>query len=118
MSFVLIFIGGGLGSLCRYALAVWLSEWDYYFPTGTFTANLVSCLFLGFLLGLQLKNPMPDLYRVFLFTGFCGGFSTFSTFSSETFFLLEEGQYYQAMGYVALSLITGIGSIFLGIRMA
>jgi len=118
MLYLMVFLGGGLGSVCRYGIGHLFRTWGGHFPAATFLANILSCLLLGWLLGWHLKHPMPDMNRVFLFTGFCGGFSTFSTFSSEFFFLLEEGQLGYAFGYVAASLLAGLFFIFAGLKLA
>jgi len=115
---IYVFLGGGLGSVARWTTAKWLSpSSDHAFPIGTFTANLIACLILGLLIGYQLKHPIQHQYRLFLMVGFCGGFSTFSTFSAETFNLLRAGQLSMAIGYVAISLLFGLVAVFAGIKI-
>jgi CrcB protein len=119
MQILLVFIGGGLGSVCRFAISAFAVR--YYpstFPWGTLWANLLACLILGVLVGLSVRNLLPPPYRFLLMSGFCGGFSTFSTFSNETLGLLQSGQYAQAAANVLLSLLIGLISLYLGMRIA
>jgi len=114
---ILIFIGGGLGSLCRYGLARWITNHASGFPLATFVANVLSCLILGIVLALSLKNSVSDTTRLMMITGFCGGFSTFSTFSNETLQLLQSGAYTTAFANVFISLLICITSIYLGMKL-
>lgn len=102
--FVYVFLGGGIGSTCRYVLANWLNKANNFLPYGTFLANLFSCIVLGFLIGLALKQGIDDRVKLLLMTGFCGGFSTFSTFSAELLTMFQEGNMIAATAYVVLSL--------------
>lgn len=88
------------------------------FPLATFLANIVSCVLLGLLVGWSLRDELGPQARLLLMTGFCGGFSTFSTFSNDTFGLMQNGQYGLALINVTSSLIGGIICLFLGIRIA
>ncbi len=114
---ILIFIGGGLGSLCRYGIARWIANHASGFPFATFVANVLSCLVLGIILALSLKNSISDTTRLMVITGFCGGFSTFSTFSNETLQLLQSGAYTTAFANVFVSLLVCIGTIYLGMKL-
>ena len=88
-----VFIGSGLGGLTRFLLSRWVDSWhNYHFPFGTFVVNVVACFALGFVIGLaDHKQILSPTARLFLAVGFCGGFSTFSTFSSETLTLFQNG---------------------------
>lgn len=114
--FVFVFLGGGLGSVCRYAIGHMCSLKNG-FPIGTFIANILACFILGAFLGYQLNNPLSSQMRLLLLVGFCGGFSTFSTFSSETLKLLQNQHYVMAGSYIILSLVLGVLSIWIGIFM-
>lgn len=108
--FLAIFIGGGLGSIVRYSLSLWLGKHSTGFPTGTFAANVLSCVVLGIAWVYAEKHVDLDTgIKLMVLTGFCGGFSTFSTFSLETFKLLEEGKVLLAFIYVLLSVIACLG---------
>jgi len=111
-----VFLGGGLGSITRYMIGRILAQ-NGAFPWGTFAANAVACLLLGYLLGLELRSPMPSSWRLLLITGFCGGFSTFSTFAAEYYSLLRAGEITLFFVYIGSSLLTGLLCVFLGMRM-
>jgi CrcB protein len=113
MAFLLVFIGGGVGSMLRYGISR-IIPYAGGFPVATLIANLVSSLLLGYLLALAFRNNLSQEYRWLLMTGLCGGFSTFSTFSAENFQLLEEGSYGILAAYIATSVILGILAIFIG----
>lgn len=108
-----VFIGGGLGSMSRFAIGH-LYTLKNGFPIGTFIANILACLILGILLGYHLNKPISSEMRLLLLTGFCGGFSTFSTFSSETLKLIQGQQIGWALGYVLLSVVLGVLAVFFG----
>lgn len=116
MNYLMVFIGGGLGSLCRYGIARLMSSYTGLFPLATFLANAISCIILGALIAYHLKNGMGQGLRLMLITGFCGGFSTFSTFSYETFELLQNGDYTTAFANMLFSLVVCLFCIFLGTK--
>lgn len=113
----MVFIGGGLGSICRYGIGRWMSTYEWNAPIGTFVANMLACLVLGLLMGYHLKNGMSDPTRLLLATGFCGGFSTFSTFSLEHFEYLQNGDYAQALLYVGGSIFLGLVFVYMGLKI-
>lgn len=104
--FLAIFIGGGIGSIVRYSLSLYLGKHSSGFPTGTFVANVLSCVVLGIAWIYAEKHiNLDEGIKLMILTGFCGGFSTFSTFSLETFKLLQEGKFLLACIYVLLSVL-------------
>jgi CrcB protein len=116
---VLVFFGGGLGSITRFLLGRWVNAWhSYNFPLGTLAVNIFACLVLGFVVGIadhrQLISPAA---RLFWTVGFCGGFSTFSTFSSETLVLLQGGFHFTTALYIILSLLFCLAATFSGIYL-
>ncbi|TXB66291.1 fluoride efflux transporter CrcB [Phaeodactylibacter luteus] len=117
MAYVLVFLGGGLGSLARYGVARLIAPIQGHFPYATLTANLISCLVLGFMLQQSLRGQVSDAWKWLLMTGFCGGFSTFSTFSGETLSLLQHGHYGTALMNMGGSLLLGLICIYLGMRL-
>lgn len=110
-----IFIGGGTGSLARYGISRWLGATVSGFPMGTLSANFIASLILGILAGLALrKTGYSPTLQAGLMTGFCGGFSTFSTFSLETFGLFSDAKPFLGLAYVLASVVLCITGIFLG----
>jgi len=117
LNYLLVFIGGGLGSLLRYEISRQLPTPTGGFPWATLLANLLACLVLGLGLAAVAKSSLPPQHRLLLLTGFCGGFSTFSTFSAEVVALWSDGHAGMALLYAAISLLTGCGVLLLGLRM-
>ncbi len=112
----LVAIGGALGSLSRYGCQKWIYQLHPHpFPFGTFTVNILGSLLIGLFFGLSEKGNLlsPD-WRLFLTTGFCGGFTTFSTFSYETLSLMRNGDYSYALLYVLASVLLGILAVWGG----
>lgn len=116
--FLLVFLGGGLGSLCRYGIALGMQGWHLRFPWATLLANGLACFVLGLVLGSHTQGLLSDQRRLLLATGFCGGFSTFSTFSAEAWSLWQNGQNGMTMIYVASSLAGSLACLLLGLKIA
>jgi fluoride exporter len=115
----LVGIGGAAGSICRYLTSVFISKhYPSVFPFATFTANILGCLIIGILLGLIEREQLvsPD-FKFLLITGFCGGYTTFSTFSSENLALLNAGNYLTAITYMLTSIITGVFAVWAGLMI-
>lgn len=107
---LLVGLGGGLGSICRYIAGTFIQQQSTSsFPYGTLIVNILGSLLIGVLMGIVGKNFSYSLDIKLLFiTGFCGGFTTFSTFSAENFQLLQNGQYSWAFIYTLTSITLGI----------
>lgn len=113
-----VFVGGGLGSLCRYCLSLFVSSANSGFPIATLMANICACFLLGYLTDYLLQDNLSDHWKLLFGTGFCGGFSTFSTFTKETLALSQGGLTMWAVVYLILSLVLGILAVFFGIWLA
>ena len=120
MGYLLVFIGGVLGSLARYALSVLgMRLLGQGFPWATLFINIAGSALMGALTGwLVVQGNAPASLRIFVATGLLGGFTTFSTFSLETVLLYERGQLGLAVAYVAASVVIGIGALVLAMKLA
>ena len=114
---ILVAIGGAFGSALRY-LIHWMvnKKTTTQFPTQTFIVNLIGCLLIGLLIGYFAKNQNDnESLKLLLITGFCGGFTTFSTFASENISLIRDGVFLQFALYTSLSVFVGLLATYLGI---
>lgn len=116
-SLILVFLGGGLGSLFRYSIGRWVGTLHtHYFPFGTLLANILACFILGLLVGAAAtRQDFSGHTKLFWTVGFCGGFSTFSTFSLEAVSLFQSGYSGTTLIYIGLSLIFCTTAILAGI---
>jgi len=113
---LLVGIGGFLGSISRYSVSIVITKiFPITFPLGTFTINIVGSFLIGLIYGIIEEYPPLSAYRLFFATGFCGGFTTFSSFSAENLALLEKGEYLLFVAYSLGSLILGIIFVFVGV---
>lgn len=112
-------LGGFVGSVARYALAVGLPPVAAgRFPLATFAVNCLGCLLIGVVAGILARTPAPDSIRLFVVTGVLGGFTTFSAFGIEAVTLLRRGEMAFALLYIVCSVLVGIGAVWLGLRLA
>lgn len=111
-----IFLGGGIGAVLRYLTGIVISVYlKTNFPEATFFVNIIGCFILGFLFVFFIeKSQINPALKLLLTTGFCGGLTTFSTFSLEVFNMIQDTQYTTAILYIGTSLIIGLLAVFLG----
>lgn len=110
MNYIWVFVGGGLGSMLRYFISSFMSKYNYDFPWATLTANFFATIILGYFLALSISGDLSELKKAMIMTGFCGGFSTFSTFSVENFQMVQQGQY----GYAVINILASVGICLIG----
>ena len=112
---IAIFLGGGLGALSRYWVALSLKSLDLNFPIATLTVNIIGSLILGFVAAMfWTKAPFHPTIKLAITVGFCGGLTTFSTFSWETFDMIKQGDYLLAFLYTVISVLACVLAISLG----
>lgn len=112
--------GGFIGTCCRYLTnRLYLTYFKTTLPLATFTANILGCFIVGLILGLLNRSGIvsPKI-NAFLVVGFCGGFTTFSTFSYETFTMGMNGELFTSLLYVAASIILGLIAVWLGLLLS
>lgn len=109
-------IGSFLGGIARYLLSRAVqNSIASAFPYGTMAVNLLGCLLIGFIFGISERtNILSDEWRIFLTIGFCGGFTTFSTFANENMTLLRDGNFISFALYTGLSVFLGLVAVFFG----
>jgi fluoride exporter len=115
----IIGLGGGLGSIVRYLTGLYVSKLSSaQFPVGTFAANIVGCIVIGVIYGFSERYAWLSIeWRLFLATGFCGGYTTFSTFSYENLHLLQTNQYGLFAAYSISSFAIGLLAVWLGLSL-
>lgn len=123
MNILLVGTGGFIGSVFRYlcgrTVHSLLQRYYPWFPYGTLAVNIVGCFLIGFLSGLaEYRHLFTQESRLFLFVGFLGGFTTFSSFGYETFVLARDVQFSAAFANIALQVIIGLGAVWTGNTLA
>lgn len=116
---LLVGLGGGIGSIARYLCQRWFAlNYLHPVPWATLTVNIVGCLLIGIFWGLSFRSfENNESWKLFLMTGLCGGFTTFSAFTLEGIGLLKEQKLILFFGYVAASVILGFFATWLGMRI-
>ncbi|TBN06737.1 fluoride efflux transporter CrcB [Hyunsoonleella flava] len=115
---LLVFLGGGVGSVLRYIIGKFLNSTETRIPYGTFAANILGSLLIGIILGLAAKNDaLSQNNTLLLATGFCGGFTTFSTFAYENHVFLKSGDFMSFAIYTIASFVVGFLAVFAGMYL-
>lgn len=112
---VIVGAGSFIGGAARYLVSLLMKGVSKGFPWATLAVNLAGCFLIGLLWGLFSKNSTEGSnWALFLTVGFCGGFTTFSTFSKEALMMLQAGNGWEFAGYIAISVVTGVALVALG----
>lgn len=116
---LLVGLGGGIGSILRYISQKMAHKiYPIHFPWGTFAVNIVGCFLIGLFWGMSFKSfDTNENWKLFLMTGLCGGFTTFSAFTLEGIGLLKEQKLALFFLYVAASVLIGLAATYLGMKI-
>ncbi|MBS1781979.1 MAG: fluoride efflux transporter CrcB [Bacteroidetes bacterium] len=119
-AFIMVGVGGATGSMLRFAIGLFFQRYfQHSFPLSTLFINLLGCLLIGFLFGLADKQAwMQGNILLLLATGFCGGFTTFSTFALENVGLIQQTQFLSATFYTLMSVVLGLALCRFGMFIA
>ena len=113
---LLVALGGALGSAMRYLTAILLARhYTGSIPLATLVVNVLGCFLIGLLIGLCSETAY---LRLLFITGFCGGFTTFSTFTAESYVMFREGAYGLALLYIAGSVLIGLLALWIGLYVS
>lgn len=116
-NFLLVGFGGMIGSMLRYLFAVVIKP--SAFPYATLTVNILGCFIIGAAMGITLRSEsFNNNWRLFLATGICGGFTTFSAFSLECAQFIEQQRYGAMISYIMVSIVLGLAATFAGLQLA
>jgi CrcB protein len=120
MDYIIVGIGGFLGTIARYAVGLWIGrKWGSGFPMGTFIVNVSGSFLIGLLMYLLVERlTMNPQWRLLLVVGFLGAYTTFSTFQYETGALLRDGEWMFAAANVIFSILAGFAALKIGESMA
>jgi fluoride exporter len=112
---LMIFLGGGFGSIFRYIVSKLMTQqFETTFPLGTLTVNAIGSFLIGAILASSEKYQWHSIWSYLLVTGFCGGFTTFSTFAYENYLQLQNTNYLAMFSYTFMSLLWGFSATWLG----
>ena len=113
---LLVGLGGSIGSMLRYAVSHFFRSSS--FPIATLIVNIIGSLVIGIVIGIAAKDAgFSQNWKLFLTTGICGGFTTFSAFSAENLLMLQNGKYILSLVYICSSIVAGIAAAWLGFKL-
>lgn len=121
LKFIMVGTGGFLGSILRFIVSGMVHQFlsEPLFPIGTLVVNIIGCLLIGLGSGLaEIRQIITPELRLFIFVGFFGGFTTFSTFGFELFSFAREGQFISTLMNLSLHIVLGVTAVWLGHSLA
>ena len=115
---LLVGFGGAIGSILRYLTSVFMAKYDVgSFPLATFITNVLGCFAIGLLIGYFSNAQTDQNLKLLFITGFCGGYTTFSTFAAENISLLQSNNYITLITYTLASVVVGLLAVGLGLMI-
>lgn len=114
-NFLLVGFGGMIGSMLRYTASLLIKNSASTFPYATFSVNIIGSFIIGWVFGMSMKESFHLDWKIFLATGICGGFTTFSALSLEGVALLQQQRYGIFLTYFLLSIVLGLAAAWLGL---
>ena len=118
MTYLLVFVGAGLGGVARFGISRWMTPPGAEFPWGTLAVNVSGSFLITFVIGWMHTRGMSVERQTFVAAGFCGGYTTFSAFSVETLRMIESGSWQRAAAYVFASVALALAAAYAGLRLA
>ncbi len=116
-SMIIAGIGGFFGTCGRYLTGIAAKKmFGTSYPFGTFAVNVIGCFIIGIFFGILGRHDMDSFMRALLITGFCGGYTTFSSFSHDTYAMICKGEWWKAILYVCSSVILSLLMVWLGMK--
>lgn len=118
-SILIVFIGGGLGSIFRYLINLLIKNPEGQFPINTFLVNMIGSFLIGLIFGyLNENNYINNNIVLFLVIGFCGGLTTFSSFTHDSYELISFGNFFSLIIYNFLSILIGVALVYFGLWLS
>lgn len=119
LNIIAVFLGGGIGAVCRYLITLTFDKLMNLSYLGTFCANIIGCFIIGYVFGITLQkaDSISPVLKLLITTGFLGGLTTFSTFSLEAMCFLKDGKWLHFLIYLTASIVLGLTAAYAGFML-